>query len=75
MSQPLIALSQLYFSYRLEPTLRIPQWQWRHGEHWAIVGGNGAGKTTLAKLMRDELRPQRGEISWGKHIDPARDVL
>lgn len=75
MPQPLISLDQLYFSYRLDPVLRIAQWRWQHGEHWAVVGGNGAGKTTLAQLLRDEIRPQRGHIEWGAGIEPARDIL
>ena len=75
MPRPLISLDQLYFSYRLDPALRIAQWRWLTGEHWAVVGGNGAGKTTLAQLLRDELRPQRGQIAWTDAVDPARDVV
>ena len=75
MSRPLITLDQIYFSYRLEPALRIAQWQWLASEHWAVVGGNGAGKTTLAQLLRDELRPQRGHIKYHGDIDPSDDIL
>lgn len=75
MSTPLIALSQLHFSYRLDPALRIAQWQWSPREHWAVVGGNGAGKTTLAQLLRDQLRPQRGHIVWSENINPERDIV
>ena len=75
MPAPLIAFEQIYFSYRLDPALRIEKWQWLPGEHWAVVGGNGAGKTTLAQLIRDELRPQRGRIECAGAIDPARDIL
>ncbi len=74
MPQALISLDQLYFSYRLEPALRIAQWRWQTGEHWAVIGGNGAGKTTLAKLLCDELRPQRGQIIWNDAINP-RDAV
>jgi molybdate transport system ATP-binding protein len=75
MSRPLITLEQIYFSYRLDPALRIDRWQWLPREHWAVVGGNGAGKTTLAQLLRDELRPQRGSIEYDTGIEPARDIL
>lgn len=75
MPRPLIALEQLYFSYRLDPALRIEKWRWLCGEHWAVVGGNGAGKTTLAQLLRDELRPQRGIIECDAAIDRARDIV
>ncbi len=75
MSRPLISLDQLYFSYRLAPALRIAQWRWQPGEHWAVIGGNGAGKTTFAQLLHDELRPQRGQIAWSDSINPARDIV
>lgn len=75
MPRPLIALEQIYFSYRLDPALRIEKWRWLSGEHWAVVGGNGAGKTTLAQLLRDELRPQRGIIECDAAIDRARDIV
>jgi molybdate transport system ATP-binding protein len=75
MSQPLVDLHDIHFSYRLEPALRIESWTWRRNEHWAIVGGNGAGKTTLARLLRDDLRPQRGSIALAPDIQPGRDIL
>jgi molybdate transport system ATP-binding protein len=75
MSQPLVDLHDIHFSYRLEPALRIAAWTWRSGEHWAIVGGNGAGKTTLARLLRDDLRAQRGSIALAPDIQPERDIL
>jgi molybdate transport system ATP-binding protein len=75
MSQPLVDLHDIHFSYRLEPALRIESWTWRRNEHWAIVGGNGAGKTTLARLLRDDLRPQRGGIALAPDIQPGRDIL
>jgi len=71
----LVSLDDVQFSYRLDPVLRIPQWQWRRGEHWAVVGGNGSGKTTLARLLRDEIRPQRGRVALADGIDPNRDIL
>lgn len=75
MSLPLADLHDIQFSYRLEPALRIKAWTWQRGEHWAIVGGNGAGKTTLARLLRDELRAQRGSIALAPDIQPERDIL
>lgn len=75
MSQPLVDLHDIQFSYRLDPALRIESWTWRRNEHWAIVGGNGAGKTTLARLLRDDLRPQRGSIALAPNIEPGRDIL
>ncbi|HEY3699464.1 MAG TPA: ATP-binding cassette domain-containing protein [Spongiibacteraceae bacterium] len=75
MTQTLLNLDRIYFSYRLDPALRIAHWCWQTGEHWAVVGGNGAGKTTLARLLCDEIRPQRGEIMRADGIDPTRDIV
>lgn len=75
MTQTLLNLDRIYFSYRLDPALRIAHWCWQADEHWAVVGGNGAGKTTLARLLRDEIRPQRGEIIRADGIDPMRDIV
>jgi molybdate transport system ATP-binding protein len=75
MPDTLVRLDDIHFSYRLEPALRIDRWRWCTGERWAVVGGNGAGKTTLARLLCDELRPQRGTIRWAQGFDPERDVL
>src|SRR5687767_5936440 len=75
MNDILATLEDVQFSYRLDPALRIPSWTWRPGEHWAVVGGNGAGKTTLARLLRDEMRPQRGTIRLAPNLAPDRDIV
>lgn len=75
MTTTLVSLDDLYFSYRLDPALRIKTWRWQNNEHWAITGGNGAGKTTLALLLRDEIRPQRGNIALASGINPERDIV
>lgn len=75
MNDILVTLDDVQFSYRLDPALRIAHWQWRAGEHWAVVGGNGSGKTTLARLLRDEVRAQRGRIALVDGLDPERDIV
>ncbi len=75
MNEPLVELTDVQFGYRLDPSLRIPHWVWRRPEHWAVVGGNGAGKTTLARLLRDELRPQRGQVRLSTNLNPSRDIV
>src|SRR5690606_4633075 len=71
----LVLLDDLYFTYRLEPALRVSNWRWQANERWAVMGGNGAGKTTLARLLRDEMRPQRGSIVLAADIEPERDIV
>ena len=75
MAATLVSLDDLYFSYRLDPALRIKSWRWLDNEHWAVTGGNGAGKTTLALLLRDDIRPQRGSIALAPNIDPESDIV
>lgn len=70
----LVEFFDVHFAYRLEPVLTLDHWQWQRGEHWAVTGGNGSGKTTLAKLIADQLRPQRGTIKLLDGVDPARGV-
>lgn len=71
MSDCLIELRDVRFAYHLEPVLDHLDWCCRAGENWAILGGNGSGKTTLARLICDDIRPQRGEVR--RAVD-ARDV-
>lgn len=75
MQQTLIALDDINFSYHIDANLDIKHWRWQYGEHWAVVGGNGAGKTTLARLLRDEIRAQRGAVQIAADIDRERDIL
>lgn len=65
MPDALVSLNKLRFCYQIEPVLDDFDWQWPAGQHLAILGGNGCGKTTLARLITDQLRPNRGEISYG----------
>lgn len=39
--------------------------QVKKGEHLAILGRSGVGKSTLAGLIRGDLIPQKGKISFG----------
>ncbi|MFK8042317.1 ATP-binding cassette domain-containing protein [Congregibacter sp.] len=50
----LFSIDQLALSYRAKPALQGINWQWREGEHWAILGANGAGKTALATIICGE---------------------
>jgi len=43
-------------------------WELNRGEKLVIVGPNGAGKTTLIRILNGELKPDRGELSYGKDV-------
>lgn len=73
--QSLIELNTITAAYRIDPVLKDINWRWSPGERWAIVGGNGAGKSALANIITDELRPQKGHVTWRADIDPAHDIL
>lgn len=41
------------------------------GECVHVLGANGSGKTTLLRLLTGLLTPERGNVTWGGHSDPA----
>lgn len=43
-------------------------WELNRGEKLVIVGPNGAGKTTLIRILNGELKPDYGELSYGKDV-------
>lgn len=71
MSESLVQLDNIRFAYRLDPILDDFDWQWPPHKHIAVLGGNGCGKTTLAKLITDQLRPNRGERHYADGIAPG----
>ena len=73
MSDPLVQLDNIRFAYRLDPILDDFSWQWPAGQHIALLGGNGSGKTTLARLITDQLRPNRGERRYANGLS-AGDI-
>lgn len=47
------------------------------GDKVGIVGANGVGKTTLLKLLVEQVKPTKGEITWSENVDigyMAQDV-
>jgi zinc transport system ATP-binding protein len=62
MSEPVISLQGVTFSYGGEPVLEDVNLSVDDREAVCVVGPNGGGKTTLVKLILGLLTPERGEI-------------
>jgi zinc transport system ATP-binding protein len=62
LSEPVISLRDVTFSYGSEPVLENATVSLGDREAVCVVGPNGGGKTTLVKLILGLLTPQRGEI-------------
>lgn len=62
MSNPIIEVRDLWFSYDGIPVLKEVNLTVKQGDFLALLGPNGGGKTTLLKLMLGLLRPDRGAI-------------
>ena len=62
MNDPVVAISDLTFSYNGQAALAGVNLVVTPGERLAVLGPNGGGKTTLLKLILGILRPSSGEI-------------
>ena len=62
MSDPVIAVKNLWFAYNGQTVLEQVDLTVSQGDFMAMTGPNGGGKTTLLKLMLGLHRPQIGEI-------------
>jgi zinc transport system ATP-binding protein len=62
LSEPVISLRDVTFSYGSEPILENVTFSLDAREAVCVVGPNGGGKTTLVKLILGLLQPQSGEI-------------
>ena len=70
MSQAIIEIKGLNFSYDHTPVLKNIDLTVRERDFLALLGPNGGGKTTLIKIMLGLLTPKSGKVSiFGK--DPA----
>lgn len=59
---PVIAFSNVAFSYQNTPILKNVSFQVNEGECIGVIGPNGGGKTTLLKLILGFLKPSHGSI-------------
>jgi zinc transport system ATP-binding protein len=62
MSDPIIEIKDLWFSYDGIPILKEVNFTAQRRDFIALLGPNGGGKTTLLKLMLGLLKPQKGTI-------------
>jgi cobalt/nickel transport system ATP-binding protein len=78
MSEPLIALQNLTFSYpgASRPVFHDFNFQLLPGKHIGLIGPNGCGKTTLLHLIMGLLKPQAGRIViFGQEVSTEKDFV
>jgi zinc transport system ATP-binding protein len=63
VSEHIVEIHQLDFSFNGQPVLQGVELELRKGDFMAMIGPNGGGKTTLLKLILGLLRPDRGVIT------------
>ena len=62
MTDKIIEIQNLNFSYNSQPVLRDINLSVHHGDFVAMIGPNGGGKTTLLKLMLGLLHADSGDV-------------
>jgi phospholipid/cholesterol/gamma-HCH transport system ATP-binding protein len=63
MSEHVVGIKDLHFSFGDLEVLRGLNLDIRRGQVVAILGGSGSGKSTLLKLIGAQLYPQRGTVT------------
>ena len=63
MSEHVVEIKDLHFSFGDLEVLRGLNLDIRRGQVVAILGGSGSGKSTLLKLIGAQLYPQRGTVT------------
>lgn len=74
MSEPVIEVEDLWFSYGVEPVLEGISLRVEWGDVLGLIGPNGSGKTTLLKLIVGLLPLQQGTIRlFGQELRRFRE--
>ena len=73
-ASPVLAVTDLRFSYNGRATLKNVSFTIAAGEAVALVGRNGSGKSTLLKCVVGVLRGQSGEVRVNGRPTRGRDV-
>jgi zinc transport system ATP-binding protein len=76
MSEPVIAIDNVSFSYGGPPALEHISLNIEKGEFLGVVGPNGGGKSTLLKLILGLVKPDTGRIRvFGKTPEKGREHI
>lgn len=70
-----VSFKDLDFSYGQEAFLEKLNLTFKEKSLTALVGKSGSGKSTIAKLLMGQIKPQWGEIYYGKTKDPINHDL
>jgi zinc transport system ATP-binding protein len=62
MSQPIVEIRNVFFSYNGQEVLQDVNFDVAEGDFIAMIGPNGGGKTTLLRLMLGLLKPDQGSV-------------
>lgn len=62
MSQPIVEIRNVFFSYNGQEVLQDVNFDVAEGDFIAMIGPNGGGKTTLLRLMLGLLKPAQGSV-------------
>jgi zinc transport system ATP-binding protein len=62
MSQPIVEIRNVFFSYNGQEVLHDVNFDVAEGDFIAMIGPNGGGKTTLLRLMLGLLKPAQGSV-------------
>ncbi len=68
MSESLVEISDLHFSFENNPVLKGVNLAIPRGKVVAILGVSGCGKTTLLRHVGGQLRPQRGSVRFDGQV-------
>ncbi|MFS0575231.1 metal ABC transporter ATP-binding protein [Sporosarcina sp. 179-K 3D1 HS] len=74
MTNSIIQLDDVSFSYDHSLVLDKITLQVNEGEFWALIGPNGSGKSTLINIILGLLKPSRGKLElFGENIDTFKE--
>ena len=76
LSQPIVALQDVWAHYNGTVALEKITFQLQQGERVAVIGPNGAGKSTLFNVISGVLMPTRGRVDiYGFGPDEFHELL